>query len=67
MNILTTIRALLFPALLVALLVGSMLILINQYDALFGSQEFRWGPALLTYCVPFSVFLAGKVTGCKHD
>ncbi len=52
-------------ALQVALLVGSVLLLINQYDALFGDQPLRWLPALLTYCVPFCVFLLGKRSvGC---
>jgi len=50
-------------ALKVALLVGSVLVVINQYDALFGDQIFRWLPALLTYCVPFCVFLAGQLSG----
>jgi len=53
----------LMPALSVALLVGSVLLLINQYDALFGDQNFRWLPALLTYCVPFAVFLTGQASG----
>jgi len=52
----------LIKALKVALLVGSVLIVINQYEALFGDQEFRWLPALLTYCVPFCVFLAGQIS-----
>jgi len=51
------------PALKVALVVGSVLILINQYDAIFGEQSFRWLAALLTYCVPFIVFMAGRVSG----
>ena len=53
----------LIKALKVALLVGSVLIVINQYEALFGGQDFRWLPALLTYCVPFCVFLAGQRSG----
>jgi hypothetical protein len=44
----------------VALVVGSILLLINQYDALFGEAELRLFPALLTYCVPFVVFLLGQ-------
>ncbi len=44
----------------VALMVGTLLLLINQHDALFGNQEVQWGPALLTYCVPFFVFMLGK-------
>ncbi|MFT6265335.1 MAG: methyl-accepting chemotaxis protein [Oleiphilaceae bacterium] len=53
----------LIKALKVALFVGSVLIVINQYDALFGEQVFRWFPAFLTYCVPFCVFLAGQLSG----
>jgi hypothetical protein len=54
-------------ALKVALLVGSVLIVINQYEALFGHQTFRWLPALLTYCVPFCVFLAGQMSGHRTN
>ena len=53
----------LFKALKVALFVGSVLVVINQYEALFGDQDFSWLPALLTYCVPFCVFLAGQLSG----
>jgi len=49
-------------ALKVALFVGSVLVVINQYEALFGDQVFQWLPALLTYCVPFCVFLAGQIS-----
>ena len=44
----------------VALVVGSILLLINQHDALFGYQDIQWLPAILTYCVPFCVFMLGK-------
>lgn len=44
----------------VALVVGSLLLVINQHDALWGEAPLRWGSALLTYCVPFCVFLLGK-------
>ena len=49
-----------FSALKVALVVGTILLLINQYDALFSSAELRWLPAILTYFVPFIVFLLGQ-------
>jgi len=49
-----------FSALKVALIVGTILLLINQYDALLGNTELRLFPALLTYCVPFVVFLLGQ-------
>jgi len=57
----------LFTALKVAVLVGSVLVVINQYEALFGDQIFRWLPALLTYCVPFCVFLAGQISGQRTN
>ena len=44
----------------VALVVGTILLLINQHDALFGNQDIQWLPAVLTYCVPFCVFMLGK-------
>ncbi|MEW5009231.1 MAG: nitrate/nitrite transporter NrtS [Cycloclasticus sp.] len=47
-------------ALKVAIIVGSALLLINQYDALFGTAEFRWLAAFLTYCVPYIVFIFGQ-------
>ena len=47
-------------ALFVATVVGTVLLVINQHDALFGSAEFKTIPAILTYCVPFVVFIAGQ-------
>jgi len=49
----------------VALIVGSILLCINQFDALFGQSKIRLIPALLTYCVPFVVFLLGNRQGIK--
>lgn len=49
----------------VAIIVGSILLVINQFDALFGQTELRLIPALLTYCVPFVVFLLGNRQGIK--
>jgi hypothetical protein len=54
-------------ALTVAALVGSVLLLINQFDALFGDAQLRVIPALLTYCVPFVVFLAGHRSQSKDS
>ncbi|MBE9540573.1 MAG: nitrate/nitrite transporter NrtS [Proteobacteria bacterium] len=54
-------------ALTVAAVVGTVLLLINQYDALFGEAEFRVIPAALTYCVPFVVFLAGRLSGKNKE
>lgn len=44
-------------AFIIALIVGSLLNVINQYDALLGSLNFNWYKAILTYCVPFAVSL----------
>ncbi len=54
----------------VALVVGTILLLINQHDALFGYQDIQWLPAVLTYCVPFCVFMLGKWSSdrdCKRS
>ena len=47
-------------ALVVSMIVGTTLLLINQFDAVFGQSTIRWIPAILTYLVPFMVFLLGK-------
>ncbi|WP_333607362.1 nitrate/nitrite transporter NrtS [Arsukibacterium sp.] len=39
----------------VALVVGTLLNLINQWDAITGDAPWRFGLALLNYLVPFSV------------
>ncbi|MDB2705561.1 nitrate/nitrite transporter NrtS [Pseudomonadota bacterium] len=39
----------------VALVVGSILNLINQPDALFGEQSVHYPKLILTYCVPYLV------------
>lgn len=49
----------------VALCVGTVLLVINQYDALFGKQTLRWWPALLSYCVPLCVYLYGKYSAAS--
>ncbi|AFT67514.1 MULTISPECIES: nitrate/nitrite transporter NrtS [Gammaproteobacteria] len=49
-----------FKAAKVALIVGTILLIINQFNAIFADQPFRWLPAALTYIVPFFVFLLGK-------
>lgn len=47
-------------AFVVAVTVGSILLVINQFDALFGQSPIRKVPALLTYCVPFLVFVLDR-------
>ena len=55
-------KFLIFKAMKVASIVGTVLLVINQYDALFGNAELRLASALLTYCVPFIVFISGKLS-----
>ncbi|WP_028469524.1 nitrate/nitrite transporter NrtS [Neptunomonas japonica] len=55
-------RLMLVKAFKVAALVGTALLVINQFDALFGDAELRIIPAVLTYCVPFAVFMAGQLS-----
>jgi hypothetical protein len=56
-------------AIKVALLVGTILNLINHYDLLFGTP--LTGPALvqvgLTYVVPYCVSTHGQVFGRRRD
>ncbi|MBW3196295.1 nitrate/nitrite transporter NrtS [Marinobacter nauticus] len=46
----------------VAFVVGTILLVINQHDALLGYEKIQWLPAALTYCVPFCVFMLGKLS-----
>jgi hypothetical protein len=56
-------RALSWPiakrSLLTMLIVGSILNIINQGDALMRSRAIDWWKLLLTYCVPFCVATFG--------
>jgi hypothetical protein len=42
-------------ALKLAAVVGSILLLINQWEACLGVQPVQWAKAVLTYCVPYLV------------
>ena len=46
----------------VALVVGSILNLINQGDALISSASFNWWKIVLTYIVPYCVATYGAVS-----
>jgi hypothetical protein len=48
-------------SLYVALVVGTVLNLINQGDALFGAGSIDWLKVALTYCVPYLVCTYGAV------
>jgi hypothetical protein len=46
----------------VALVVGTMLNLINQGDAIFGMAPVNWIKIVLTYLVPYAVSAYGAVS-----
>ncbi len=48
-------------SLIVALVVGSLLNLINQGDAILGAAPLNWLKLGLTYCVPYLVCTYGAV------
>ena len=52
-------------ALMVALIVGSLLNLINQPDAIFGDAPIQWSKLVLTYCVPFFVATYGAAAALR--
>lgn len=54
-------------ALWVALVVGTLLNLINQGDALWAQAEINWAKLLLTYVVPFCVSLHGAVSSRARE
>ena len=47
---------------LVAIVVGTILNLINQGDALFGAMPINWFKIILTYFVPYAVCTYGAVS-----
>ena len=49
-------------SLYVALVVGTVLNLINQGDALLGMASINWLKLVLTYCVPYAVCTYGAVS-----
>ena len=46
----------------VALVVGTVLNLINQGDVLVGAASINWFKLVLTYCVPYAVCTYGAVS-----
>jgi len=58
-------RPVLRSALLVALVVGSLLNVINQGDALWSEVPVDWLKLALTFCVPFFVSLYGSYSALR--
>ncbi len=53
-------------AFVVAVVVGSLLNLINQGDAILMGAELQWLKLALTYCVPFCVALYGAYSAIRN-
>ena len=51
-----------FRSACVALVVGTILNLINQGDAIFGAMVINWTKIVLTYFVPYAVSTYGAVS-----
>ena len=49
-------------SLYVALIIGTVLNLINQGDAIIGMASISWLKVILTYCVPYAVCTYGAVS-----
>ncbi|MCP4327155.1 MAG: hypothetical protein GY791_01795 [Alphaproteobacteria bacterium] len=49
-------------SLIVAVIVGTILNLINQGDHLLNGDALDWGKIVLTYCVPYCVATYGAVS-----
>ncbi|WP_373188325.1 nitrate/nitrite transporter NrtS [Halopseudomonas sp.] len=54
-------------AFLVALVVGSLLVLINQWQGIFAEAAIDYLKMALTYTVPFCVFLWGQWTVAQQQ
>ena len=59
-------RQVLLRAALVALVLGSLLTLVNQTDAIFGSSAIAWLPFALVYLTPFLVVTVSQVLGIRR-
>lgn len=51
----------------VALVAGTVLTLINQWEGLFGTEAFSWPKLFLTYCVPYLVSSTSSYLTAKAD
>lgn len=48
-------RSVVVRSLKVSAVVGTILVVINQFDALVGGESLSWAKTLLTYMVPYCV------------
>ncbi len=59
-------RDIVIRSLIIAAIVGTILNLINQGDAVGDMSKFELGKCLLTYMVPYCVSTYGAVTALMH-
>jgi len=59
-------KTLIKRAVIIAMIVGSILNVINQFDGFFGVESIDWLKASLTYCVPFVVSLVSSYITIKE-
>lgn len=57
----------LIKAVKTALVVGSLITLINQYDALLTQEPFYPIRAIMSYCVPFFVFIYSRLSTVDYQ
>lgn len=58
-------KVLVLKAVKTALIVGSFITLINQYDAIISHEPFYPVRAVLSYCVPFLVFIYSRLSSVE--
>ena len=51
---------------ILALIIGSALTLINQFNALFGSESIQILPLILVYATPFAVIAISQLAGIRQ-
>ena len=59
-------RQILLRAALVAIILGSILTIVNQTDAIFGSGAIAWLPLALVYLTPFLVVTVSQILGVRR-
>ena len=63
---LNNLQPFLLPALRTSSLVGTILVSINQFEAVYGDGQISWLKLVLTYCVPFCVYIYSAIKNSKQ-
>lgn len=54
-------------ALVVAVVAGTLLTIVNQWQGLFGEEHIDWTKVVLTYCVPYLVSSASSFLSVRSQ